>query len=315
MTEDLARIEEVLWPGENRRGVWMVADAARDRRIFPLLLACHLEYSCLYSGPLPPALEAVAPYLIQLDYEYRDTRTLIRQAWGNSWGIFLKSDVRMEHLRKHLRRFLTVRDPKGGKLVFRYYDPRVLRVFLPACTRTELRALFGPVERFWLESAKPRTLAEFRVAGSGLVERSHDLDVPGPVLADEPPVAAVRDEPPRQPFTIRQGHVLAFARRDSQNFEDWMTAHVQRVFPQAATAMPDTALRQLIRTGIDRAAASGIKSKRDVCKYIDLMLLLGDSFESDDRFPWAAKILGRQEQPETKMRDLIETVQGHLRWS
>ena len=158
----LARIEEQLWPKGERRDIWIILDAARDRRIFRMLLESHFDYSCLYSGTLPPALEIVAPYLVQLEFEDRYTRRLIEQAWGNSWGVFLRSNTRMDKLRRHLRGFLVVRDPKGESLVFRYYDPRVLRVYLPTCTREELRTVFGPVECFWTEAENTETLLEFK---------------------------------------------------------------------------------------------------------------------------------------------------------
>jgi hypothetical protein len=54
-----------------------------------------------------------------------------------------------------------VHDPKGQSLVFRYYDPRVLRVYLPTCTREELRTVFGPIECFWTEAESSDTLLEF----------------------------------------------------------------------------------------------------------------------------------------------------------
>jgi Domain of unknown function (DUF4123) len=158
----LARIEEQFWPKGERRDIWMILDAARDRRIFRMLLESHFDYSCLYSGTLPPALEIVAPYLVQLEFEDRYTRRLIEQAWANSWGVFLRSNTRMDKLRRHLRSFLVVRDPKGESLVFRYYDPRVLRVYLPTCTREELRTVFGPVECFWTEAENTETLLEFK---------------------------------------------------------------------------------------------------------------------------------------------------------
>jgi hypothetical protein len=110
------------------------------RRIFPMLLECHLQYSCLYTEPVPPALEIVAPYLVQLDYEYRDTRRFLTQAWGNSWGIFLKCDASLNSLRRHLRGFLVVGDPNGGRLVFRYYDPRVSAAL---CRRLQVRCDAG----------------------------------------------------------------------------------------------------------------------------------------------------------------------------
>jgi hypothetical protein len=171
-----SQIESCLWPAGFRRDVWMIVDGARDRGIFPLLLDTHLEYSCLYSGSLHPELELVAPYLVHLDYDHRGTRRLIQQAWGNSWGVFLRSDSRLESLRRHLRGFLVVLDPGGKRLVFRYYDPRVLRVYLPTCTPAELLTVFGPIENFWMEGSSPDTVLEFRFETNRLLAKTVRLE-------------------------------------------------------------------------------------------------------------------------------------------
>jgi len=39
----------------------MIVDGARTIEIFRMLLECHLEYSCLYSGTLSSDLEIAAP--------------------------------------------------------------------------------------------------------------------------------------------------------------------------------------------------------------------------------------------------------------
>jgi hypothetical protein len=185
----LKQIGERLWPGGLAHDVWMIVDAARSLRVFSMLLECHLEYSCLYSGPLHPALEIAAPYLVQLDYDYRDTRRFIRQAWGNSWGVFLRSDTPMDKLRRHLRGLLIVRDTSDHRLVFRYYDPRVLRVYLPTCTSSELRTVFGPIECFWMEDANPETILEFRLKQARLVSKKFSINqVKDELREEEQPV-------------------------------------------------------------------------------------------------------------------------------
>jgi len=173
----LARIEEILWPDGPRQNVWMIVDGARTVDVFRFLLACHLEYACLYSGPLTPDLEIAAPYLVQLDHGYRDTHRLIRQAWGNSWGVFLRSETSLKKLRRHLREFLVVRDPKGTRMVFRYYDPRVLRVYLPTCVTAELRTVFGPIECFWTEAENAEKMLEFCFRERELEQKAIALDV------------------------------------------------------------------------------------------------------------------------------------------
>ncbi|MGD0570281.1 MAG: DUF4123 domain-containing protein [Candidatus Sulfotelmatobacter sp.] len=169
--EQLARIEEILWPDGPSQDIWMIVDGARTIEVFRTLLPCHLEYSCLYSGPLAPDLEIAAPYLVQLDHGYRDTHRFIRRAWGNSWGVFLRSDTSLKKLRRHLREFLIVQDTKGNRLVFRYYDPRVLRVYLPTCYKSELQTFFGPIDRFWTEADTPETMLEFCIREAGVEQR------------------------------------------------------------------------------------------------------------------------------------------------
>lgn len=177
MNDDrLTRLEKCFWPQGFRRNIWMIVDGARDPRVFPMLLDCHLQYSCLYSGTLPSALEIAAPYLVHLDYGYSDTRLLLKHAWGNNWGIFLKCDGGIDRLRRHLREFLIVRDPSGAPMVFRYYDPRVLRVYLPTCTRDELTTIFGPIECIWMDDEKPETVLEFKFNQMKLVSKKLALE-------------------------------------------------------------------------------------------------------------------------------------------
>jgi hypothetical protein len=53
-------------------------------------------------------------------------------------------------------------------MLFRFYDPRVLRVYLPTCWPGELTRMFGPVESFVMESAEGNVL-QMRQGRSGLV--------------------------------------------------------------------------------------------------------------------------------------------------
>ncbi|HUR44658.1 MAG TPA: DUF4123 domain-containing protein, partial [Candidatus Saccharimonadales bacterium] len=70
--------------------------------------------------------------------------------------------------RDHLRQFHTVELPDQRTVLFRYYDPRVLRTFLPACNAAELETFFGPVQTFMLEGEKPDTGVRFSLAGKAL---------------------------------------------------------------------------------------------------------------------------------------------------
>lgn len=146
-------LQQQLWPrGEAATSsVWAVLDCARDSRIYLALLASRLEFRCLYAGRLPRELEMVAPQLVELHPGHRLTLQLLEEGWAQAWGILLRTRE-PDNLRHHLRKLLTVQDTLGRRLLFRFYDPRVLRSFLPSCSPEQLAQFFGAVDSFWMES-------------------------------------------------------------------------------------------------------------------------------------------------------------------
>ena len=139
-----------LWPDGDDDRVFAILDGARDPLIHPAVTRSGLAYHCLYTGALDPVLARAAPYLVQLRRESPLTRELVTR-WGDAWGIHLRSFAGLTELHRHFRRFLRVKDESGKNLIFRYYDPRVLRTYLPTCTGAELDYVFGPVQRFIVE--------------------------------------------------------------------------------------------------------------------------------------------------------------------
>lgn len=135
--------------------VFAVLDGASIKGLPKLLWEHKPEHVCLYRGELSPDLAACAPYLVRLQPRSPFTDIVIREGWGKHWGVFALSSADLKTLRKHFRNLLIVRDPQGKSLYFRYYDPRVLRVYLPTCNAQETRMVFGPVESYVLEDEKP----------------------------------------------------------------------------------------------------------------------------------------------------------------
>lgn len=141
--------------------VFGILDGAAIPDLLTHLYSSELEYECLYRGELQPDMAEVAPYLVRLDKVSRFTNWVIEQGWGNHWGIFALSRQDLGPLRRHFRTLLVVHDSNAKPLYFRYYDPRVLRVYLPTCNASELAAIFGPVERYFLEASQPGEILTF----------------------------------------------------------------------------------------------------------------------------------------------------------
>jgi len=147
--------------GQAPRETYTILDTARDDSIFQKISPLDTEDLCLYRGDKAVELATVAPYLLNLKRDDSFTEWLVVNGWGKSWGIFLQSPASYKELHRHFRKFLMVYDEEGTPLYFRYYDPRVLRVYLPTCNESELQMLFGPVEHYWIEGREEKELIEF----------------------------------------------------------------------------------------------------------------------------------------------------------
>jgi hypothetical protein len=112
---------------------------------------------------------------------------------------------------------------------------------------------------------------------------------------------------------IRQEQLRAFSRAEVANFEEWMLAHLRKFFPAQCRAAGESGLQKMIRRGIERAASYRITTQRDVCKYIDLMVVLGSDFDTDPRLSWAKVILKNPWSEGMRMRRLVIEAQNYLR--
>jgi hypothetical protein len=164
-----------LWAAREGAHVFAILDAARDKRIYSLLLGLKSGFCCLYRGEMAQRLAHVAPYLVELDQGSAFTREIIGSGWGDSWGIYLNAPASLRELRKHFRQFLTVYDESANSLYFRYYDPRVLRAFLPTCDVNQLTALFGPVTSYFVEADEGVFLIQYSMANRRLMQEKVHL--------------------------------------------------------------------------------------------------------------------------------------------
>jgi hypothetical protein len=144
------RVLDVL--GSQKEPLFAILDAARDPLVYLRITECAERKQSLYEGPEADRLSFFAPYLISLPRNSPFLEQLVREGWGNAWGVYLTCDKPFEEVRRHLRHFLMVElEGKKQKVLFRFYDPRVLREFLAQCIPKEATEFFGPIKRYVLE--------------------------------------------------------------------------------------------------------------------------------------------------------------------
>ncbi len=167
MENQIDLIKKRLFREEGAK-VYAVLDGASIENLLQMFFKFEPEQLCLYQGDLEPDMAEVAPYLVRLERDSAFTDWLFEQGWGNHYGIFAVTFSDLKQTRQHFRKFLTVYDIKGKPLLFRYYDPRVLRIYLPTCTPEELEKLFGSLEFFFLEDEDPKIALKFKFDAEGL---------------------------------------------------------------------------------------------------------------------------------------------------
>jgi hypothetical protein len=223
----------------------------------------------LFQGTAEEQYWSVAPYLIAVDPAVLDW--IVTQRWNTPWGLFILSKVDFQILRQHFRRFLIVQLPDSEKWFFRFYDPRITKVYLLNCNEQELRKFFGPARAFgipdeqdmvWLVQAPP----------------------PLPGKGDTDPGAAFL-------WQIRPEQYHAFEQKAVQDMQDRLIAHLWKSFPEQCQMLGEERTRETVQYGIQRAASYEIVAEADICKYVDLMFGFGRDFDQDARLPWAHDIL------------------------
>ena len=112
-------------------------------------------------------------------------------------------------------------------------------------------------------------------------------------------------------LTIRKEQLAVFGPLGKKAFEDRMLEHLNKCFPEQCKALGEPKLRETIQYGTQRAASYRITSERDVCKYIDLMILYGRDFDKDANLPWAQAVLQNKNirNPSAKIERLYKAAE------
>ena len=133
-----------------------VVDAARDKDLaFAARDDFGREIQWLFSDEADASMKNVAPYLVPIEFDPRTPGGYL-ELWsksiGNSAGILFLSVAEPKKLQIHLRNVFRAIDEDFRQYYFRFYDPRVLRKYLPTCTTAEAKQFFGPITTIFCEA-------------------------------------------------------------------------------------------------------------------------------------------------------------------
>ncbi len=162
-----------------RAPLYALLDAARESSGVDQAQQAMLKCESLFAGDMGQMLKDVAPHLIEFPHRSAFRAWWFEQ-WGKSVGVLLEAPVGLSEVRRHLRTLTVVRDAAKSRYFFRFYDPRVLRTFLPVATADELRQFFGPITAFYCEEEGGSELLAFTLAAGNLSIKRRPVGTPAP---------------------------------------------------------------------------------------------------------------------------------------
>ena len=158
---DTGRLKGKLF--SNRTKTYCVLDGAAIDGLPKALYEHDPLHECLMRGDLGPDMIHVAPYVSFMIEDDKFTNWVFEHALGRNAVIFINTRFSITEMRNHLRSLMTVHDEDGNPMLFRFYDPRVFRKFLPTCDSGQLETFFGKIDAFFVESEDGTELIRYRI--------------------------------------------------------------------------------------------------------------------------------------------------------
>ncbi len=169
---------QVLTQGQPPHGVFAIYDGARrSPGLYRDLSDSGLPHECLFGGQIVSPLLEAAPWCVHLGFHEAKGREFFCRNWGSAAGIYLTAlpNAELKAVRAQLKRLLRVQLPSGSKALFRFYDPRVFRVFAPTCDTAQWRLLASDHHNWWCESEDAAQLLQYYAQADVALAVGHDL--------------------------------------------------------------------------------------------------------------------------------------------
>ena len=109
---------------------------------------------------------------------------------------------------------------------------------------------------------------------------------------------------------LREEHLAAFEASAISLFASRVIAHVKAVWPAECGELGGPAVADLVRNGIQRAAALGLSSEHDLVRFVDLSFILAKDFDTHPLAGWTRPILSdRRLSPVARLDRLYQRME------
>ena len=212
------------------------------------------QAASLYQGSAARDFYAIAPYVVAADQAFVDW--IANNMLGRPWGYFLETDplVTLPKIRSHLRRFMMAKGPGDKDLYFRFYDPRVVTIFLKSFSSETVSRFWGPIQSILL------------------------FDEDSQLVRLSPP-ETVSPSLDRSRFTVTESDLQNYVRHRDQGFRQRLKSHLTDFLQSHGQNVNQEQLDSQIIVGLERAKRYLLTKQSDIARYLELICFHVRSFE------------------------------------
>lgn len=90
---------------------------------------------------------------------------------------------------------------------------------------------------------------------------------------------------------LSASQIKALDEAAARRFQQRMVQHIRRYFPEQCSILSADEIVMQVERNIASAKAYGITEKRDVCRYLNIVMAMGGSAAAMEEQAWATRIL------------------------
>ncbi|WP_339437858.1 DUF4123 domain-containing protein [Pseudomonas sp. EA_15y_Pfl1_P104] len=215
----------------------------------------NTKFQSLYQHTAYNKLADIGPILVPVSPS-SPLAHIFALAWSATAGIWLESEAGEDVVFQHLRSLIHARVEGDATVLFRYYDPRIMRLWLTGLEPQARDRLMGPIRLILLP------------------ELAHDS---GCIRQENPeqPIGQYTDKPwlcltPEQLAQLSEAKRLRLAQQ--------LIEHCQQHFPQCLQGLDHAAQQQWVTTCQLSAERQGYAAADEVTRWASFHALLGNDF-------------------------------------
>lgn len=269
---------------------FLLIDGAKVENLSEIIYKEIPDASCdsLYRGTELADMSEISPWLVQADPESSLFSKCFDDWMNRGVAIALQADAAFDELVTHFRGLVIGTLASGDEVVFRFYDPEIVRQLLSPDTQNEnAKRLLGPCHAVAVQDRRGGDWECFRNN-----EPSH--------------------EPSREPFAIHEEHLVAMEQAARQTALRTLELHTAQYFPQLLNSSgTGEANWSRVADLMSEAKQYGLSSTREIALYINTIGWLGSNAFDQERVRqlWQS----RESQPERAIMRIAEYAEKHSR--